>query len=156
LRLAARHPRQRLAALAQRQQHARLRLRAALRQGLDASRMRLTRLHAALRVAEPARRLARDGERLAALHARLRRAEVQRLQQHTLHLRGLARTLSTISPLATVARGYSLLQREDGHVVRRMADTRIGQRLRARVGDGELALEVLGLHPGIEPPVPAA
>lgn len=146
LRLVARHPRQRLANLAQRHGQAWLRLHTTLRRSLDAGHLRLARLQAGLRLLEPAQRLQRERERLAALRSRLRRAEVQRLQQHTLHLRGLARTLATISPLATVARGYSLLRHEDGRIVRAVGDAQPGERLRGRVGDGELLLEVLGLR----------
>ncbi len=146
LRLSARDPHRQLALLAQRHAQARLRLLAGFRQRLDAWAMRLARTHAGLRLAEPSERLLRDRERLHALHTRLRRAEVQRLQQHTLHLRGLARTLASISPLATVARGYSLLRTVNGVVVRRVADVAPGDTLRARVGDGELELGVLAAH----------
>ena len=47
------------------------------------------------------------------------------------------------SPLATVARGYAILQREDGRVVRRVDDVRPGDRVTARVGDGTLHARVI-------------
>ncbi|MFD1299651.1 exodeoxyribonuclease VII large subunit, partial [Lysobacter gummosus] len=62
--------------------------------------------------------------------------------RHALRLRGLARSLEAISPLATVARGYSILQRGDGRVVRSVLDAAPGDRLTARVHDGQLKVRV--------------
>lgn len=67
----------------------------------------------------------------------------QRLQHDTLHLRGLARSLHAISPLATVARGYSILQRDGGSVVRTSSDVHIGETLTARISDGQLRVQLI-------------
>ena len=50
-------------------------------------------------------------------------------QSDALRLRGLARSLAAVSPLATVARGYAILQREDGRVVRSVAEVATGDRV---------------------------
>jgi exodeoxyribonuclease VII large subunit len=50
--------------------------------------------------------------------------------------------VTALSPAATLERGYAVLQRADGGVVRRPADTAVGDLLRARVADGELTVEV--------------
>ncbi|MOA63621.1 exodeoxyribonuclease VII large subunit [compost metagenome] len=47
-----------------------------------------------------------------------------------------------VSPLATLGRGYSILLDERGRAVRRAADTAPGQRLSAKLHEGELALRV--------------
>jgi exodeoxyribonuclease VII large subunit len=67
----------------------------------------------------------------------------QRLQHDALQLRGLARSLHAISPLATVARGYSILQQPNGHVVRRLNDANLGDTLHARLQDGALQVQVV-------------
>ncbi|MFI6641539.1 exodeoxyribonuclease VII large subunit [Streptomyces sp. NPDC050504] len=54
-----------------------------------------------------------------------------------------ARVLS-LSPAATLERGYAVLQREDGAVVRSAGDVEEGTRLRARVAEGEFAVRVDG------------
>ena len=54
----------------------------------------------------------------------------------------LARSLEAVSPLATVARGYAILQREDGRVVRGVDDAAIGEALDARLADGRLRVRV--------------
>ncbi|NZA28418.1 exodeoxyribonuclease VII large subunit, partial [Luteimonas sp. SJ-92] len=53
-----------------------------------------------------------------------------------------ARALETVSPLATVARGYAILQQQDGRVVRSVQQVEPGERLGARVGDGQLHVRV--------------
>ena len=80
--------------------------------------------------------------RLDALRDRPQALLAQRLQREALHLRGLARSLHAISPLATVARGYSILQQADGHIVRSIADAASGDALDARLHDGRLRLRV--------------
>lgn len=48
-----------------------------------------------------------------------------------------------LSPAATLERGYAVLQRADGHVVRAPADAGpVGEVLRARVSGGEFAVRV--------------
>ena len=109
---------------------------------LERERAALRHADAILRAAHPQRRLQQARSRLDALRGRPQALLAQRLQQRALHLRGLARSLHAISPLATVARGYSILQREDGRVVRGIADAQRGDALRARLHDGHLRLRV--------------
>ncbi|WP_304412389.1 exodeoxyribonuclease VII large subunit, partial [Xanthomonas sp. SHU 308] len=79
--------------------------------------------------------------RLLALGRRPQAAMARQLQTDAQRLRALARALETVSPLATVARGYSILTRvDDGSVVRSAAQVAPGDRLRARLADGELQL----------------
>lgn len=142
LRLNALRPQARLAALRGRQQDAWRRLEQAWSLRLERERARLRHADAVLRAHQPQRRIAALRERLAALAPRPRHAIARRLSAERLRLRGLARSLEACSPLATVARGYAILQRRDGRVVRRIGDAAAGERLTARVGDGELQLRV--------------
>ena len=64
------------------------------------------------------------------------------MSKEAMHLRGLARSLEAVSPLATVARGYSILRHGDGRIVRSVLDAAPGDRLSARLTDGELAVRV--------------
>ncbi|KTF30087.1 hypothetical protein LMG919_21685, partial [Xanthomonas vesicatoria] len=67
----------------------------------------------------------------------------RRLQHDQLRLRGLVRSLEAVSPLATVARGYAIVTRPaDGSVVRSAADVTPGERLRAQLADGSIAVRV--------------
>lgn len=142
LRLHAQRPQARLATLAQRAAQARLRLGNAIQRRLERERGALRHADAILRAQHPRQRLQRLRERLLVLRQRPQALIAQRLQRETLHLRGLVRSLHAVSPLATVARGYSILQRADGTVVRGVADVSVGDAVRARLHDGELALRV--------------
>ncbi|MBP3985645.1 exodeoxyribonuclease VII large subunit [Pseudoxanthomonas helianthi] len=142
LRLQALRPQARLQALCQRQQQAQRRLQAAWREQLERRHARLRHAAAVLRATQPQRRLAVLRERLFALGPRPQAAVVRQMQREALKLRGLARSLEAVSPLATVARGYAVLSKPDGAVVRSVAQVEAGDRLRARLADGGLDLEV--------------
>ena len=55
----------------------------------------------------------------------------------------LARVRS-MSPLATLRRGYAVVQDADGHVLTSVTQTAPGQQLQVRVADGRVAVEVTG------------
>ena len=95
---------------------------------------------AVLRGHHPQRQLDAMQRRLTAVAA----AAMQRLlERDALRLRGLARSLEAVSPLATVARGYSILTRsDDGALVRRIDQVQPGDALQARVGDGVIDVQV--------------
>jgi exodeoxyribonuclease VII large subunit len=144
LRLNALRPQARLQQLRARQEVAMQRLASTFNAREERRRARLRHAEAVLRAMAPRRRLATLRERLAMLHPRPQAAIARRLQRDALRLRGLARSLETVSPLATVARGYAILQHEDGRVVRTLGDARVGDPLDARLADGTLRVRVEG------------
>jgi len=144
LRMHAMRPQARLDALLRRQEHVERRLDAAWTIQQQRRRARLQHSAAILRAWHPQRRLERLHDRLQNLAPRPQAAVVRTLQRNALRLQGLARSLEAVSPLATVARGYAILQREDGHVVRSVLDARPGERLGARLQDGVLRIRVEG------------
>jgi len=76
--------------------------------------------------------------RRAQLDERLRRARERtqaRLQQ-------AMQLLDTLSPLATLARGYAIVQQPDGAVLRDARNVRLGDRLRARLARGGITCRV--------------
>jgi len=142
LRLQSLRPQARLQALGERQANALRRLHAAWTMRDANLRARLRHAETVLRAHRPERRIAVLRERLAALAPRPQAAIARRLHGDTLRLRGLARSLQAVSPLATVARGYAILRHGDGRVVRATADAAPGDLLSARLGDGELRVRV--------------
>ncbi len=144
LRLQALRPQARLAALAQRARQAHVRLAHAMQRRLERDRAAVRHADSVLRARHPSRRIHRLHERLAALQGRPHLSIARRLQHEALRLRGLARSLHAISPLATVARGYSILQHGDGRIVRSVDDTAVGDTLDARLHDGLLRVQVQG------------
>ncbi len=104
---------------------------------------RLSKLLRRLDQAHPRRRLQDHRHRLQGLGQRLHAVPPQALGRLRLELQGLARALASVSPLATLGRGYAILQREsDGAVIRASTDARAGDKLRARLADGSLRLRV--------------
>jgi exodeoxyribonuclease VII large subunit len=53
-----------------------------------------------------------------------------------------SRALDTISPLATLERGYAILSRPDGVILRDAADVETGDQVHARLGRGRLRCTV--------------
>jgi exodeoxyribonuclease VII large subunit len=146
LRLQALRPQARLAALAQRAQQAHVRLANAMQRRLERDRASLRNANSVLGASHPRRRIERLRARLASLQGRPQILMASRLQHDALRLRGLARSLHAISPLATVARGYSILQHDDGRIVRGVGDAAVGDMLDARLHDGHLQVQVRGKH----------
>lgn len=142
LRLQALQPQARLDALRRRQQEALRRLHAAWAQADQRRRAQLRHAAAVLHAARPQRRLSLLRDRLQSLAPRPQAATVRALQQRTLQLQGLARSLEAVSPLATVARGYAILQHDDGRIVRSVNDAQAGEGLDARLQDGVLRVRV--------------
>ena len=60
-----------------------------------------------------------------------------------LQLDGLHNALNTLSPQATLARGYAIVLR-DGRVVKRANDVQAGDPLTIRVSDGDIAARAEG------------
>lgn len=142
LRLQALRPQARLDALHRRQEDALRRLHASWAQADQRRRAQLRHAAAVLHASRPQRRLSLLRDRLQSLAPRPQAATVRALQRHALHLHGLARSLEAVSPLATVARGYAILQRDDGRIVRSVHDAQPGERLDARLRDGVLRVKV--------------
>src|SRR5690606_26775487 len=119
------------------------RTRATQRARLRQAAQRADRAALRLQALRPQARLELLAQRQAEALRRLQAAWQRRHDRRASRLRELARSLSATSPLATVARGYAILQRDDGRVVRSVGDAAPGDELRARLADGEIGLRVL-------------
>ncbi|GGO66981.1 exodeoxyribonuclease VII large subunit [Bowmanella pacifica] len=89
----------------------------------------------------PIERVNREEQRLAFLHQSLNRNIQQCLHGHEQKLASTAHLLDTVSPLATLSRGYSISLKQ-GKVVKRVADVKEGDMLTTRLADGEIVSEV--------------
>ena len=112
------------------------------RQQLRQAMQRADRAGLRLEAQRPRARLDLLCRRQADSLRRLGAAWQRRLEREQSRLRGLARSLETVSPLATVARGYALLQHDDGRLIRSTAQADVGDRVEARLADGTLKLVV--------------
>ncbi|MHB1951497.1 MAG: exodeoxyribonuclease VII large subunit [Acidiferrobacteraceae bacterium] len=132
-------PREKLGALAVRVSSSQMRLHHAIDTRLLHARSRVSGILSRMERQSPMRRLDSVRSRLL-----LQPRRVTEAVRRTLRARGdrcaeLAGKLQILSPLATLARGYSILERErDGSVVRGPGEVADGERLRARLAEGEL------------------
>ncbi len=70
----------------------------------------------------------------------------RQLKERQQRLAGTVQTLQIVSPLATLGRGYSILLDERGQAVRAAGQVQPGQKLQARLAEGELEVRVLDNH----------
>jgi exodeoxyribonuclease VII large subunit len=79
---------------------------------------------------------------VGALRDRAARNLDHRLRRADDDLRHTLARLRALSPAATLQRGYAIVQRDDGHVVRAATDVKADDLLRVRLADGELRAAV--------------
>ncbi|SFD94182.1 Exodeoxyribonuclease VII large subunit [Thiohalospira halophila DSM 15071] len=135
-----REPRRRLQDLGQRLDELDTRLRRSMERELAERRRRLHALHQRLR--DPRRELQRQRERTAELRQRLERAMGRDTERRRQRLQLTMGRLQAASPLGPLDRGFALLQREDGGLVRSPADAPVGTRLHARLDRAGNALKL--------------
>ncbi len=138
-RLQQQHPGQRLRQRAQRLDELEQRLHRGLDRTLTGSTTAIRQLHTRLRATAPAHRLVQLADRQQDLGRRLRTAMQHQLERRQQSLKGLARALDTVSPLATLERGYSITRRtSDGQVVKSATELQPGDQLETRLAQGGL------------------
>ncbi len=138
-----RDPAQSLQQKAQRLDELELRLLAAQRNLARHLKSRLANGEARLQHHNPMVRLQQHHQRQQQLSHRLQLAWQQRLKQLQLHLAAQVSALEAISPLATLSRGYAIVQQsESGQVIRSSKEVKIGDTLRTRLHQGELLCRV--------------
>ena len=144
LRQRLRHPGQQLREQAQRLDELEQRLLRAQRTHWREQRGALALLEGRLRARSPATQLHSLRGDVDKLEQRLQRGVQQQLRVSSSRLAQLSQLLDSVSPLATLRRGYSILSDEQGHVVRDASKVPEGANLAARLDQGELRLRVLG------------
>jgi exodeoxyribonuclease VII large subunit len=141
-----RHPGERLRQQAQQLDDLEMRMQRAFERQLNNRRERLARLDTRLAGQHPGRTLQLLRQRLDSLAERLPRAIREGLKERRLQLQSQVQTLHAVSPLATLGRGYSILLDERSRAIRSAAETHPGQRLKARLAEGELDVRVEDNH----------
>jgi exodeoxyribonuclease VII large subunit len=142
IRLNTQSPRQRLATGRERMDVIRERLLRARALVHERAASRIAQLHVRLLHQHPRSRLDQFTRNNRELARRLRAAWARDTERRSLHLAELARALNAVSPLDVLKRGYAILFDESGRVLRSATGMRAGERVRARLADGELGLKV--------------
>jgi exodeoxyribonuclease VII large subunit len=136
------HPRSRIAATDGKLHSLTLRLRIAQEAMLRHHRDRFAEALACLRERSPLPTLRGYEMRRRHLTIQLTSQIRRRLERHHATLRQTAYSLNALSPLSTLARGYAIVERDDGSVVRDASKVKPGDAVRARLARGELECRV--------------
>jgi exodeoxyribonuclease VII large subunit len=113
------------------------RLSVAVQEALAARQTALSERQAELRRLSPVLQLTLARQQLAALTRRAASEVQHQLEIARERHQRLTQALNGISPLAVLQRGYAIVRKPDGIVVRQTQDARVGESLRVRVSDGE-------------------
>lgn len=133
-----RHPREQLQNRAQRLDHLEIQLRALIRQHMTSNRQRVQHAERSVAQAHPAHRIAQHKQQLDQTRDRLQKATSRLLQYKREQTAHHAQLLHSVSPLAVLERGYAIVSDDHNRVIRRAQDTRSGQKIRARLAEGEI------------------
>ncbi|AGY92201.1 hypothetical protein SPICUR_06165 [Spiribacter curvatus] len=144
-RLSAQHPGRRLRDRAQRLDELDQRLGRAMTGHLETRAQQIGRLERRVQTQNPGVRIRRLSDSTVQMNQRLERGLRERIRRERARLEASARTLESLSPLGTLARGYAIVQPADsGAVIHRAADVAVGDPIRARLSEGALIARVEG------------
>jgi exodeoxyribonuclease VII large subunit len=117
---------------------ARTRLHRAVAHRIQTEQAALTHLRSRPVLASPTTMVDQRRDEVLAVRSRARTALGSRLDRAADSVTHLAAQVRALSPAATLERGYAVVQREDGAVVRSPDEVAAGERLRLRVARGDL------------------
>jgi exodeoxyribonuclease VII large subunit len=136
------HPDRRLQEQTQNLDRLDIRLRRAMSSNIAKQRIELTQMQRTLSANSPKQLLERNKIRLAAGRGRLDQSLRSVLASHRSSLRTLSRSLNSVSPLSTLARGYSITVDSSSKVIRSTDDVKVGATITSRLGAGEIVSTV--------------
>ncbi|MCP2325429.1 exodeoxyribonuclease VII large subunit [Hamadaea flava] len=120
------------------------RLDRAVRNRIDREQHRLDAVRSRPSLARPTALIDRLADEVTTAVERARRTVDHRLTRADAELGHTLARLRALSPSATLARGYAILQTPEGHVIRAAQEASPGDPLRVRLADGTLDVTVSG------------
>ena len=127
---------------AQRLDDAERRLRDSFTAALQARRQRLQRIELRLTACHPRIRIEQIRSLCERLADRSKAALTRRIAASGHRLGLAARSLQSLSPLATLDRGYAIVTGPDGQILRSASDTSLGDTLSVRLSRGSVIADV--------------
>ncbi|EHR7165216.1 TPA: exodeoxyribonuclease VII large subunit [Vibrio parahaemolyticus] len=137
-RLERQHPSYQLQRQSQQLDELDMRLRGAMQRFIDTRQQAVERKHHRLQLNSPIKHLAQQKSRLERVEHKLMDAMDRKLLTMRHQLAIAAEKLDTVSPLATLKRGYSITQTDQGKVVTSADDVKTGDLLVTRLANGEI------------------
>jgi exodeoxyribonuclease VII large subunit len=127
---------------------ARYRLDRAVLTKIDRERQRIDAWRSRPVLARPETLVDKRADEVTALRDRAGRSLEHRVRRADDELRHTLARLRALSPLATLQRGYAIVQRADGHVLRASGEVGSGDPLRVRLAEGSLTAVVTSEEAG--------
>ncbi len=137
-RLERQHPSYQLQRQSQQLDDLDMRLRRSMQRFIDTRQQAVERKHYRLQLNSPVKQLAQQKSKLERAEQKLMDAMDRKLLTMRHQLAIAAEKLDTVSPLATLKRGYSITQTEQGKVITQSEDVKTGDLLVTRLADGEI------------------
>ena len=101
-----------------------------------------------LNLQRPDRLLRGLDDKVGAAHRRLQQVMLRTLAQREQRMVASARMLESLSPLPTLARGYTVLRDPMGPVISQAAALTVGQEISGQMQDGRFTAKILDTAPG--------
>ena len=145
-RLLALHPKRRLEQQQQRLDELQLRLTASIKRNVLSAQQQQQYLDKSLRQLSPVKMLTQQKQHINQLEQRVKQAQQQQLKQQKQRLAQLSSQLNTVSPLATLARGYSITFDDKQQVVTDSSQLKTGDNVVVKLASGSFDAEVTKLN----------
>ncbi len=113
---------------------------------IEQAQSRLDRLKQGLSISNLNTRLTQQQDKLRYLLSRLHTQLAQSVSIRKQQLSSSVRQLNALSPLATLERGYAVVQDSSGKVVTSVQKVRVGDKLSSKLSDGTLQSKVTSIN----------
>lgn len=140
-RLQQQDPQRQLQQNGQRLDELTLRAQSAMQRGLKQQQHSQQQLQSRLHNVHPERRLLPLKVQQQQLQQRMQLAMQQLLKQQRQHFQSMSQALHMVSPLQTIERGYAVVQKADGSVVRSPEQLAAGESFKVKVAQGDFTAE---------------
>jgi exodeoxyribonuclease VII large subunit len=142
-RLAQVHPERKLQLYQQKSDELTMRLDKAIQRELERFRRTPEKLASALHHCDPTTNILLHKKQLSQLDDRLKRGLQLLVKTKTEHFVSIIEQLNIVSPLATIARGYSVSRNSKNQVIRSTTQVEIGENVTIQVNDGSLLTQII-------------
>ena len=141
-----RHPKDKLNEHMQRLDMAEIRLKNAMQSRLQHHKDRIQNSQRVLTNYKPDKQLALMQQTNEQLRKRLMKAMQANMNQWQQALAKQVEVLNAVSPLSTLSRGYAINTTQDGEVIHRPSQVKVGDQITAQLHQGKLSCTVDALH----------
>jgi exodeoxyribonuclease VII large subunit len=142
-RLTQVHPERKLQQYQQKSDELNIRLDKAIQRELERFRITPEKLAQALQHRDPTKQILLNKNQISQLDVRLKRGLQLLVKAKTEHFVSIIEQLNIVSPLATIARGYSVTRNNNDQVIRSISQVEVGDKLTIQVNNGCVFTEVI-------------